>query len=708
MRQVRPRAPDMAAWEESLLGMDTEVLLALARNYVGAIRSPWDKRTVVSRLVAFAKKPETVEAMLELFDSADVAIACTILLAGPLSDGELRALFRAEIKAFDLGVKIANLEDRLVLFRMREARVTRFAVNPLLSEGLAPFLRDPRSILGGGSAPSPLAASTRASSAGQTQEALSPLVAALGLFSFVFHNPGAVKRDGSLSKKAQARLSAIVPEAALVPERYAALLKAFVETGILTRSDGEGDFDADAEAFGALLERHGGGLPFRLALGLSLPRGGSAGAVEDLASVVAEALESLPRGLGLPEAGLARWMGMATLGFDPAFDTDALVLALSSLGMIELRGGEFFLAREAGEDEDEGGVPRPQLVPDGAHLLRVLPEAGTKARWLAARIARPARLGLVWELELDRDSIREAFASGLEAKEIVESLATFSVRPLPQSLAFSIESWEKEFRSTRLFHGWVLVCDDRRRTIVEGRPDISALVKERLGPGVYLLEAGELEDFAPTLAAAGIEVPPPIRPHAHPRSILASPQRSVSEDEGDRNFAGTLVPRRPRIVFALSSIAEGKEAATRRLDPEARLARLRAALAERERSDDHAAEKGRELADRIEARLVVDESQLDRADVTPVRIEAGGLDYGGKTRLAERAIASPGDRLEIKYQLPGGDPETVVVRPVRLQKTDRGLVLEGEDLAAGTPVRVPLGAASMVRRLRATPFGDER
>lgn len=705
MRQVRPRAPDMAAWEEGLLGMDTEVLLALARNYVGAIRSPWDKRTVVSRLAAFAKRPETVEAMLDLFDSADVAIACTILLAGPLTDGELRALFRAEIKAFDLGVKIANLEDRLVLFRMREARVTRFAVNPLLNEALAGFLRDPRSILGGGSASR---TSPYAPSAGQAQEALSPLVAALGLFSFVFHNPGAVKRDGSLSKKAQARLSAIVPEAVLFPERYSALLKSFVETGILTRSDGEGDFDADAEAFGVLLERHGGGLPFRLALGLSLPRGGSAGAVEDLASVVAEALESLPRGLGLPEAGLARWMGMATLGFDPAFDTDALVLALSSLGMIELRGGDFFLTRESGEEEDEGGVSRPQLVPDGAHLLRVLPEAGIQARWLAARIARPSRLGLVWELELDRDSIREAFASGLEAKEIVESLAKFSVRPLPQSLAFSIESWEKEFRSTRLFHGWVLVCDERRRTIVEGRPDISALVKEGLGPGVYLLEAGELEDFASTLAAAGIEVPPPIRPHAHPRSVLSSSPRSISAEEWQRNVSGTLGPRRSKISFDPSSIAEGDGAAPRRLDPEARLSRLRAALAERERSDDRAAERGRELADRIEARLVVDEAQLDRADVTPVRVEAGSLDYGGKTRLAERAIASPGDRLEIKYQLPGGDPETVVVRPVRLQKTDRGLVLEGEDLAAGTPVRVPLGAASMVRRLRATPFGDER
>ena len=754
MRPGRFRVPDAKVWEESFLAMDTETLLQLARNYIGAIKSPWDKRSVVARLTAFARKPETVQAMLALFDELDMAIACTLILAGPLTDAELRSLFHGEVKAFDLDGRVANLEDRLVLFRLRDARVMRHALNPLLRESLARHARNPHMVFNAGAVPAPASVGEERSVAPRAAERLSPLFAALALFSFVLHSPGAVKKGGMLSKKAAARLGSVIPEADSDPERYAALIQAFEETGILARNGVEGDYDADSGAFGALLERHGAGLPFRLALALALPRGGTPGTIEALAAMVGSALDALPRDLPLPETGLARWLGIATLDAETSLDMDALVKALSALRLIERRGGGFFLEPEASSalSEERAGSPQaafPQLVADGSHLLRVLPEAGQEARWLAARIARPARLGLVWELELDRESTREAFAAGLEAKAIVEALAKFSVRPIPQSLAFSMESWEKEFRSTRLFHGWVLVCDERRRTIVEGRPDIAALVKERLGPGVYLLDAAEMEDFAPIFAAAGIEVPPPIRPHAHLRQTPAFPEMKgrPSLDEGGRGVTAEAAQREEAKAFSAFDRIEARdsEAADNRqdrvdLDPEPALARLRAALAsrmasarsvppadspggenvspaeaaarersnDRERSSARTGEMERELADRIESRLIVDEAQLARADVTLVRVEAGGLDYGGKTRLAERAIASPGDRLEIKYQLSGGEPESVTMRPVRLQKTDRGLVLEGEDLAAGTPVRVPLGAASMVRRLRATPFGDER
>jgi len=715
MRAGTRAAPDVAAWEESLLGMETEKLLAIARNYVGPVKSPWDKRTVAGRLASFARKAETVEAIVDLLDSLDVAIACTILLAGPLSEGELRGLFHAEVGAFDLGVKVANLEDRLVLFRLRDARLERYAVNPLLSAALAPLAGDARIVLGGGKLKRPDAWDVVAAGTGaEAQSARSPiLLAALGLFAFLFHNPGSVRKDGTLSKKAASRLSDCVPETATAPDRYGALLLAFVESGILARSERDGDFEADATAFGELLANRGSMLPVRLALALSSGRGEGG----DSAEVLEAALEALPRGVDLPETGLARWLGIAAIGAEAVLDSEAIAAALSRLCIIERRRGSFVVA----QDETVAGTDSrilPAIVADGAHLIRVLPEADVEARWFAARIARPVRLGLVWELELDRDSLREAFAAGLAAKGIVAELSRLGARPLPQSIAFSIESWEGEFLSTRLFHGWVLVCDERRRAIVEGRPDLLSFVRERLAPGVYLLDASDHEEISSRLSNAGIEVPPPIRPHGHGHQPTERPDTPPSRPEGvPHPFGSTGSEGLAGVETALGAIA-GASAPLPVFDPEPRLSVLRTSLAARvaraaEAGDDavaraRARDRARELADRIEFRLVLDEAQLDRADFTPVRTEAGGIDYGGKTRLAERAIASRGDRLEIKYQLPGGDPETVVVRPVRLQKTERGLVLEGENLAAGTPVRVPLGAASMVRRLRATPFGDER
>ena len=102
------------------------------------------------------------------------------------------------------------------------------------------------------------------------------------------------------------------------------------------------------------------------------------------------------------------------------------------------------------------------------------------------------------------------------------------------------------------------------------------------------------------------------------------------------------------------------------------------------------------------------EAQIESSDPRSERLEAGGLDYLGKVRVVETSLRSPGDRLEILYRLPGEEPVRAVLRPVRLDKNEKGLVLEAEDLATGGPARVPLGAVSTVRRLRSSLFGEER
>jgi hypothetical protein len=131
------------------------------------------------------------------------------------------------------------------------------------------------------------------------------------------------------------------------------------------------------------------------------------------------------------------------------------------------------------------------------------------------------------------------------------------------------------------------------------------------------------------------------------------------------------------------------------------------ALSSRQRPPRGAAEL-RELSDRIERRLILTPRQLLRADVKPEHLEAAGLDYLGKVRIVERALRGPGNRLEILYRLSGAEPSRVLARPVRLEKAEKGLVLEAEDLGTGSPLRIPLGAMSSVRMMRASLFGDDK
>ncbi|MEI6876097.1 MAG: helicase-associated domain-containing protein, partial [Spirochaetota bacterium] len=355
-------------------------------------------------------------------------------------------------------------------------------------------------------------------------------------------------------------------------------------------------------------------------------------------------------------------------------------------------------------------------------LLRVLPEASSEDRWFALLLAEPRGFARVWELELDRESLRRAFASGLSGEKIIARLEALGARPLPQSLAFSISSWEEEYRSLRLYHGFVLVCDERKRNLVERNPALASLVMERLGEGVFILAARGVEEIRQRLAAAGIEAPPEIHSHAaaldRAEGISNVPSQDHSAPGGNAGDApesdfpavsGTReAARLRREAEALwRRIGEGSG---RSFDPGPRVEALKAELATVRLAEGPAlpaSEVAKELSDRVDRRVILDVDQLTRAELRIERLEAGGMDYSGKTRIVERALRSTGDRLEIYYQLSGSSPAHATVRPVRLEKTDKGLVLEAEDLETGGPLRVPLGAASSVRRLRASFFGEE-
>jgi hypothetical protein len=218
-----------------------------------------------------------------------------------------------------------------------------------------------------------------------------------------------------------------------------------------------------------------------------------------------------------------------------------------------------------------------------------------------------------------------------------------------------------------------------------------------LAPGVYFLSAATAEEAVAALSAAGLDSPPITQASAR-GNRAGEAQSAASREIAPAARAGIDALRG---LFDMGARSLGGGGA--RPDPETRLAELRSALAASPRRE----EERRELADRIERRLVITERQIAQSDPHPERLEAGGLDYLGKVRVVERALRASGDRLEVLYRLPGAEPVRALLRPVRLDKNEKGLVLEAEDLGTGGPARVPLGAVSTVKRLRASLFGED-
>ena len=693
-------------WSDALLTSGTEALLGAVRNYVGPIRTPYDKRELVRKLQAFLRREETRAGILALVDALDARILGSSILLGPVPEQVLKELFVGELPLFELGLRISNLVDRLLLFRYQSGTRRLIAVNPLLEAGLRPLVLAPESFFGSsGEAPLPLGAEL-----GTRGEGAIDARAAVALFCFLVHSPSSIRKGGALTKKAAEKAASLLPELASAPgDRLSLLARALAGSGALVAGQDE-ERCPDPLAFSTLLRDWGGDLPYYLAACLGT---GDVGEAASRAFVLASALEALPEQWALPRAALARWLRIAAwrvgLASGPEIgDPAPAIRALEAFGLLVPSGRCLGRGSKARTKEEASGPATRRLVAEGSHALHLMPEAGLEDRLFVGSIARPVATGTVWSFEVERDTVRRAFAAGLSASGIGLRLEAMAGSPLPQSLAFSLEAWEEEFRSLRLYRGYVLAADERQRLLIEGSPRFGSLVRERLGPGIYLLAAEGPEEAAAALAAAGLEAPPiTVPPTTAPPLAAAGPRLGRREGEAPHSAREVIDALRDIAVsgeFPASGMGRPGQPSRPSLDPEPRLIELRASLASSRRSE----EERRELAERIERRLVVTEAQIASADPKSERLEAGGLDYLGKVRVVERALRGQGDRLEVLYRLPGEEPVRALLRPVRLDKNEKGLVLEAEDLATGGPARVPLGALSTVRRLRASLFGEEQ
>jgi hypothetical protein len=703
--------PTAADWSDALLMSGSEALLGAIRNYIGPVKTPYDKRDLVAKLEAFLRRAETQESLFSLLDQLDMKILGSSLLLGSVPEQALKELFVGELPLFELGVRIANLLDRLLLFRYQVGGRRLIAVNPFIEKDLRERTLDLANIFG----QAPKMESS-------VPEAAIDAKAAVALFSFLFHSPLSTRKGGGLTKRAAERFASLFPElAAGEGDRPGELARALSAAGILPAGDDE-ERGPDRDAFARMLAEWGEDVPYYLAACLAMEGGqtfggSGAGAAHPLALVLAGALESMPGDVVMSRPAVARWLRIAARRARFASDPSVALAALEALGIVQPRGDA--LAFALPRPSEAGAAPRGGvLVAEGSHALHLMPEASLEDRLFVGCVARPVSIGKVWSFEVERDTVRRAFAAGYSAAEMKSRFESMTGTGLPQSFAFSLSAWEEEYRSLRLYRGFVLVADERQRPVIERSASLGKIVAEKLAPGVYFLSAATAEEAAAALGAAGLDSPPITQASARRSYVgeaqsLAQPTgpsavaallRSPGRLSGAPGGAGPAARIRIDALRDLVGMGGGAVGAGARLDPEPRLAQLRAALAASTRGEDDR----RELADRIERRLVITERQIAQADPHPERLEAGGLDYLGKVRVVERALRSSGDRLEVLYRLPGAEPVRALLRPVRLDKNEKGLVLEAEDLGTGGPARVPLGAVSTVKRLRASLFGEDQ
>ena len=652
-------AADLERWSRSLLTAPDDRFFRIMRTYLGNVKTPFNKHSLIKRLGALFRSEEVSDRMISLIDARDAQTLSAIALLDEPTAPRLFQLFEGDIEYLKLHYHIMNLEERMLVYRDEEDD-RRIRFNPILKHTIELEVLDPALIF-------PISKAT-AKPSHLDWPSDSRL---LGLAAFLSSAHSLFKSDGSLRKKAAEEISIIFGASGGGTEYVMSTLGALLKLGVLRKS-GTG-YQINHSSWHAFCELESdsrrshivGAASASLAKGLDRTRASEA---------VFELIHSMPEDVAFDEETLGRLL-RTTAPFEESH-TDAITNSLLDLGVIASDAKGRLSKATATEREVPANV---FLLPTGE--LDVPLDIDLSRCWFIPLVADLRRFDTHSTFEITRHSSIRAFEAGLGSEEINRLLDDLA-GPVPQNLQTSLGLWEEEYRSIRIRTGTIVSVDESRRHLFDYDRGIQELITETVAPGVYLVRTQDIPDLTKILEASGIDHVPK-QESADDSTIAAQHSASAFPEFNVRGALKFAIPKRKTTRKRLQR-SDYEEELRGQIKP---LSLTR--------------EQEAEFEDRLARRIIVVPEQLTTLSPATESVEAKGFDYLGKVRLIQQAISSKHDLLEI---IGPGESEPTIVKPDELEKENDELVLAGRSLE-DVQLRIRVRTIGFLRKRRGSYFG---
>lgn len=707
------KSEDVIGWREALVRLSDQHFFDLMRMYLGAIKTPFNKQKLVEELSSFLRKKETRAGILLCLDEFDLMILSAIGELPSPTQQKIVSLFSGDRSFPEIYERILNLEERLVIYRKGDAENREYAINPYLADEIGP-----------------LAGLSVLVSPGQRGEPLSALLrvddlALAALYSFFLHEGDAVKNDGSFRKKTMAALEAVFPQILAERDCLRFLLAAFQNLSLLVKVEGRlvpdpGRWQAFAKdsplsRFAWLVAAAGGRLPRELLRERAQTFIDFYAALEDGSryqrDMVSRLAFLLSEKSGRATAGRpgGRFSAMireqeTAVSAEVGKERPDMISVAKAFGLLVEADGclvkNSILPDSSARDVAVPGA-RPYLVVSPSLDVTLMP-GFSLAELLPLALCMEVRdVQIAGQFEITRKSCAAAFDQGVTADELVSLFRSRSAQALPQIVEFSIDDWFRSYSSVSLYHGFILRVDENRRVLFENDEYLSSLIRKILAPGIYLLDADSPEEIQESFARADLDFLPSVNSPLPKREAVDLPSlraASLSPLAG-KSSAGASRDSLNQIAPHVS--VEQRESPERR---EADFDRHREKMLASLDSLAFPPEIDEALRSRIERRIVLNPAQLDGESVRIEKVEARGMDFLGKVRIAEYALVS-GSLLEIVLEEKDSDRH-LLGRPVSTEKRTGDVLLKLVTEPDKHIELISLGKAVLVRRIRGSIFSE--
>lgn len=696
------------AWREAMTRLADQYFFDLLRMYLGAIKTPFNKQRLIEELSAFLRKKSTKRRILESLDAEDLLVVAAVREIQSPTQQRIVSLLSPSSSFSSVYERVLNLEERLIIYRKGDEFSRAYAVNPLLEDELAPYANRAALFY-------PLSRGTSAHAAMRVDDLV--LAALYGVFLL---EGDSVKNDGTLRKKTMTgileRISRLEGNEALA----ALLVTALRNLSLLTLVDGR--LVPDSSRWQAFAQ----GTPQERVAYVAAAATGrhQRERLQRAAQGFIDYLSALEPGARYDEAHLRRLsfliserepaakLSRARTRFssmigddagttDPAESggVDYTAIALLFGALVDRLDGTF----ERNEAFFDTALPsNPSLVVSPTFEVIVFPGLPLSALLPLVAFLEVRDVQTAGQFVISRRSCTCAFDLGLSAEQIASAVSKVARTDLPGNVSFTVADWYRNYSSVSLYHGYVLRVDEGRRAVFERNEQVSPWIAKVLAPGVYLLALASEEDLAELCSRAGLDfVPsvstPPVKPPA-----TRLPSLCVGPSAPIHAAAGADAPSTEDAAEKLASHPAGLKPAGA-LNAEGIRAR-KSELLDHLGAMEMDADVREALASRIERKIILTPEQIDPDSVRVEKIEARGMDFLGKVRIAESAYAANA-LLEIKLDDKDGGG-TVIGRPIALEKRPGDLMAAVAQEGSTGVIEVSLGRAALVRRIRGSIFAE--
>ncbi|MFP4113632.1 MAG: hypothetical protein ACOC2Y_02705 [Spirochaetota bacterium] len=673
----------MSDFKSALLRLGDDAFFELVRNYLGPIKTPFNKHDLIARLLAFLRREEIQDRIVSLIDDSDAETLSAIWLLGEPDFEEIHLFFAGQRSYLDLHQKVLNLEDRLLIYRAGD----RLLLNPILRN-----LLEERVL----SADRLFASRARRADDPQPSRPWVTDTLLVAVYGYAREKPEVFRADRSIRKRALAdienRLPALaerLPGQTSTP-RATVLVDALAAAGALAE---EPELRPVTRRWEELAELTPTGRIATLAAARATDGDSGFGV---LAHAIEAVFTTLPRDRVMSAFSVERLL-VVLAGERSAESCRRAREAMTLLGLLVPAGDESVFLAEPPIEHGE----HKQLVVQPNFIVTMPEEFSFTNGLFVATISRLARHDRYPHFELTKERLASALREGVEIDDVLERLRRLAADTLPQNIAITMKTWAHEHESVRLFKGVILQVEEARRYAVEHSETVRELIHRQLAPGIYLVDEADVDALQRGLREAGVELVPELStPHRH------SPPRLAL-----RNHELGLVPARLETFarfFSEDGASSSDETGREQADDSVRADASRTAghslwMNEvRSRLEDPAlsSEQREELASRIKHKLILTSDQVQPGALKSEKTEARGLDYVGKVRIIEHAIRSGTSFIEVIERTGDGSPQRRLIEPIEMSKRGNELILIGDELPERTRVELHVRKLGLVRRLR--------